>query len=73
MMKEAAMRSLSSSCWCVVLLALLFTTSALGQQLTYLPLQRPGQASVAVDRERHVAFVFDLGSDQDGQESRTDR
>jgi hypothetical protein len=67
-MKENAMRSRFLSGWCVVLLALLVDGSALGQELTYLPLHRPGQANVAVDRERHIAFLFDLGSDQDGKD-----
>lgn len=54
----------------ICLLALLAIGSAptRAQDLTYLPLQRPGQASVAVDRGRQVAFVIDLGADRRGTE-----
>ncbi len=54
----------------VLVLALLTARDALCQQLSYLPLQRPGQASVAVDRAKRIAFIFGLGSDQDGREIR---
>jgi beta-lactamase superfamily II metal-dependent hydrolase len=53
--------------WLVALFAL-GPVASRAQDLTYLPLQRPGQASVAVDRARQIAFVIDLGADRQGTE-----
>jgi beta-lactamase superfamily II metal-dependent hydrolase len=39
-----------------------------GQELFYLPLQRPGQASISIDRKNHTAIVVDLGKDKEGAE-----
>lgn len=52
----------------LLVLSLQAAHEAFGQQLSYLPLQRPGQASVAVDVAKRTAYVFDLGSDQDGRD-----
>ena len=42
--------------------------TALGQDLRYLALQNPGQASVAIDRKKQVAFIIDLGKDRGGDQ-----
>jgi beta-lactamase superfamily II metal-dependent hydrolase len=62
------MRSRFAAVPCALVLSLFLAGNALCQQLSYLPLQQPGQASVAVDRAKRMAFVFDLGSDRDGRE-----
>jgi beta-lactamase superfamily II metal-dependent hydrolase len=36
------------------------------QELRYLPLQQPGQASVAIDHKKQVAYIVDLGKAGDG-------
>src|SRR5438128_6805928 len=51
---------------CLTALFALAPAASRAQDLTYLPLQRLGQASVAVDRERQMAFVIDLGADRQG-------
>src|SRR5882762_9061036 len=50
-----------------VLIALVFVL-AQAQKLVYLPLQLPGQASVAIDEAKRTAYVVDLGKDKAGSE-----
>jgi beta-lactamase superfamily II metal-dependent hydrolase len=57
--------------WLFMILALvlnLVLVPARSQQLTYLPLQRPGQASVAVDAANQTAYIIDFGKDASGTE-----
>ena len=53
-----------------LVLAVLFwhALAAVGQELHYLPLQRPGQASISIDTKNHIAIVVDLGKDKEGTE-----
>ncbi len=58
----------SKICAFIATALLLFTivTASWSQTLTYLPLQRPGQASVAIDLKAHAAYIIDLGKAGDG-------
>jgi beta-lactamase superfamily II metal-dependent hydrolase len=61
--------------WFVSLAALLvFLTpgSAQSQHLSYLPLQQPGQASIAIDLGAHTAYIIDFGKDASGSDIRFD-
>ncbi len=50
---------------CSILL-ILATYIVEAQELRYLPLQQPGQASVAIDRKKQTAYIIDLGKAGDG-------
>jgi len=54
--------------WVFALALNLVPVPARSQQLTYLPLQRPGQASVAVDAAKQTAYIIDFGKDASGTE-----
>ncbi len=57
----------------VALCLFLFGFNLFGQELIYLPLQREGQASVAIDQEKKAAYVIDLGRGGDGDQLKIDK
>jgi beta-lactamase superfamily II metal-dependent hydrolase len=52
----------------LIMVIAFFGRPALAQELTYLPLQGPGQASIAIDHAKKVAFIIDLGKDRGGDQ-----
>ena len=52
--------------WLWVIIALFLVSVAQAQRLSYLPLQSPGQASVAIDEGTKTAYIIDLGKDGPG-------
>lgn len=66
------MRVSRSVPYLLVFLLLLLASAGQSQQLTYLPLQLPGQASVAIDAGKQTAYVVDLGKDKVGSDFRLD-
>jgi hypothetical protein len=49
-----------------VALIVLLLPSVLAQEATYFALQRPGQGSVAIDKQKQTAYITDLGKSGDG-------
>src|ERR1700727_1294244 len=49
-----------------VALIVLLLPSVLAQEATYFALQRPGQGSVAIDKQKQTAYITDLGRSGDG-------
>jgi beta-lactamase superfamily II metal-dependent hydrolase len=55
-----------------VLAFLLLGQSSYASEVTYLALQREGQASIAVDTRKKVAYIIDLGRGGDGDQIKLD-
>lgn len=65
-------RSLPTLLLLIWLLLLTGARVSYASELVYLPLQREGQASVAIDEKKRAAYVIDLGRGGDGDQIKLD-